>query len=409
MTSSATDLSPQTNHDDVDDVEVGSSPTGTTWRLLCLCARPQPNVAAYTEIARLARSSPDWAALYEQSRRHGVTALVYSALSKAVGGLLPDDIDKQFREQSHATVAHNLQLASELRVVCELFARHNIDILAYKGPALSLLIYGDLARREFSDLDLVVAEKDVEKAFALLIKHGYTSTENFQETEHGFGSPNGTILVDVHWRLSQRLIAPDLPAAWLWKDVQHVNVLGVGAKTFSPETLLIALCIHGAKHLWAALKWVSDIAALLETYPNLDWELCFARAKEIDSERTLLVGLWLAHTLLGATLPNGVGHRFAADPEIEKLAAVAQQATKTSTDAIGYVAMMSFYVGLRRRRRRQAEVMLIALRKGLSPLESDKALLPLPGQLFFLYYLLRPTRSVLQQMWRWLEPPPNRP
>lgn len=384
-----------------------SSESSTTWQLLLCCVRPTRDTAAHTEITRLARSSPDWAALYEQSRRHGVTALVYSALSKAVGGLLPDDIDRQFREQSHATVAHNLQLARELRVVCELFARHDIGILAYKGPALSLLIYGDLARREFSDLDLVVAKKDVGAAFTLLKEHGYTPTkiDDLQQTQRGFISPRGAMLVEIHWQVSRQLVAPDLPAAWLWEDSQHINVLGAKVKTFSPETLLIALCIHGAKHLWAALKWVSDIAALLETYPGLDWELCFARANEIDSERTLLVGLWLAHTLLGAPLPKDVQRRFTADPEVGELAALARRSLETSHDAISFVAMMDFYVRLRRKRRRQLSVVPIALRHGLSPLDSDKELLPLPGKLFFLYYLLRPTRSVLQQLWRRLEPP----
>lgn len=404
MTPSATDLPPQQGRDAVRE---GSSPADTAWRLLCLCAHPQPSAATYTEIARLARTAPDWAALYEQSRRHGVTALVYSALSRAAARHLPDDVDRQFRQQSHATVAQNLQLASELRAVCALFTRHGIDMLAYKGPALSLLIYGDLARREFSDLDLVVAQKDVGAAFLLLQKHGYTPTsiDDLQQTQRGFISPCGSVLVEIHWQVSRQLVAPNLPAAWLWEDTQHVNVLGARAETFSPETLLLTLCIHGAKHLWAALKWVSDIAALLDTYPNLNWERCFARAAEIDSERTLLVGLRLAHTLLRAPLPEDVEHRLAADLEVDELAEVARRSLEISHDAVSFVAMMDFYVRLRRKRRHQLSVVPIALRHGLSPLERDKELLPLPERLFFLYYLLRPTRSVLQQLWRRLEPP----
>jgi hypothetical protein len=70
--------------------------------------------------------------------------------------------------------------------------------------------------------------------------------------------------------------------------------------------LLIVLCVHGSKHAWELLKWVCDVAELLRSQPNLDWDQIISCASNWRCRRMLYMGLSLAHQLLDAPLPEKV-------------------------------------------------------------------------------------------------------
>ena len=87
----------------------------------------------------------------------------------------------------------------------------------------------------------------------------------------------------------------------------------------APEDLLLALCIHGSKHLWERLAWICDIAGLIESQQDLNWRQLIARARATGSERMLFMGLRLAVDLIGAQLPTEVETEIKADPVVTSL------------------------------------------------------------------------------------------
>ena len=50
---------------------------------------------------------------------------------------------------------------------------HDIEALAFKGPTLSQMAYGDITLRQYSDLDILVDEKEIFKAGSVLAQHEY--------------------------------------------------------------------------------------------------------------------------------------------------------------------------------------------------------------------------------------------
>src|SRR3712207_8653927 len=40
---------------------------------------------------------------------------------------------------------------------------------------------------------------------------------------------------------------------------------------------LLILCVHGTKHIWGRLSWICDVAELLRTQPDMDWEYVLDR------------------------------------------------------------------------------------------------------------------------------------
>jgi len=73
-----------------------------------------------------------------------------------------------------------------------------------------------------------------------------------------------------------------------------------------PERLLLALAIHGARHLWPRLSWLADLGDLQRQHPNLDWDVVLAEARRIRFERALATSLLLAHDLVDAPMPSWI-------------------------------------------------------------------------------------------------------
>ena len=128
-----------------------------------------------------------------------------------------------------------------------------------------------------------------------------------------------------------------------------VAISGIPMPTLPPEDLLLVLCAHGGRHQWERVSWICDIAQVIHTQPELDWQPVLERAQQFHRQRSLLLGLWLAHDLLGAQLPDSVCHEIQADPIVRQLA-VQVQARLFSATHIGDTIPFRFYHQLRERR-----------------------------------------------------------
>jgi len=62
----------------------------------------------------------------------------------------------------------NMLMTSELIMLMKLFEENNIEAIAFKGPTLSQMAYGNLTLRQYADLDILIDEKDLQKSINLL-------------------------------------------------------------------------------------------------------------------------------------------------------------------------------------------------------------------------------------------------
>jgi len=148
---------------------------------------------------------------------------------------------------------------------------------------------------------------------------------------------------------------------------------------FPAEDLLLILCVHGAKHRWEQLNWVCDLAELIRVHQNLDWEGLLTRSRTLGCERILLLGLFLAHHLLGALLPAEVLRRAKSDAAVETLAThvcerLFHDGNGSSHGAFG---LPSFYLRVSERLRDRAAY---CLRLAFTPTVDDWKRLPLPSR-----------------------------
>ncbi|MEJ7712181.1 MAG: nucleotidyltransferase family protein, partial [Pyrinomonadaceae bacterium] len=107
-------------------------------------------------IESLLRQELDWEYVFERAKQNFVTPLLCRNLIDNFAESIPCDILIRLENYLHLHTLSNLRLTRELLEITSLLESHDISVLAFKGPTLSLLAYGDLALRQFSDLDVLV-------------------------------------------------------------------------------------------------------------------------------------------------------------------------------------------------------------------------------------------------------------
>jgi hypothetical protein len=367
--------------------------------LLLLTAQPPQTDINVERIRGLTGSQLNWDFLYQLARRHSLLPLLYQRLHSAYD-LIPADALQRLRRAYQENVARNLIFADELVQLTRALTDAGIESIAYKGPVLAMLAYGDPALRRFVDLDVMVRRADVVRAAEVLVSRGYVAAQELTEkqqtvllsSQHNlqFTKGNQRLLVELHWQVSSHLFAASVTAEELWNNLETVKLNGVELKTLSVDDLLFSLCVHGSRHLWERLAWIADVAHLLSARPEIDWQTLLKRAEVTHSERMFLLGVHLAVVLLAAPVPDQVRDKIDRDV---RLAALAQDIVRRLFDGPEHrpaTAAQIFEYNFRVRTswRSRFRYMLFTF----EPTERDVGLLKLPAGMGCAYYLVRPFR-----------------
>ncbi|MHC5830140.1 MAG: nucleotidyltransferase family protein, partial [Nostoc sp.] len=70
---------------------------------------------------------------------------------------------------------NNIAQTKELLKILALLEYRGIEAIAFKGPILASSVYGNVALRQFNDLDILVRLQDFWQTKAVLVGQGYQS------------------------------------------------------------------------------------------------------------------------------------------------------------------------------------------------------------------------------------------
>ena len=343
------------------------------WLVLLDCAAPRVRV---DHLADLLQDSFDWRVLLRDAESHGVMPLLAERVLNLDHMLVPPDIRDRSRESRRAFTACSLQMTAELVRLLERFAAVGIETLVTKGPALSVRCYGDPGMRQYSDLDLVIREKDMRRATQAMLDLGYQprvplSTIDAKKIpgEYAFQKAGTHLLVEFHTERTFRYHPRPLRIEKVFERRASVTIDGRDVPALSLEDELVLICVHGAKHFWERLMWIADVAALISSGQPPDWGRAMAAAGEAGAERILHLGLRLALDLLGAELPAQVEAKVRSDRAVLKLAAqIESRLAFHKPQGIGILQRAAFRVRMRGGLLAGAAYLL---RLSLSPTEED--------------------------------------
>ncbi len=298
--------------------------------ILVCCARTRREPEVEARLRALLQQELDWPFLFTAAEAHALEPLLCYHVKAAFPELVPRVWMDYLEKSLETTARRNLLLAGQLFRILELFASHGIRAIPYKGPVLAALAYGDLARRQFGDLDLAVRHADLARAHALLVAGGYHATvgpdvgpagsSTRVPGEYYFRLNASPVVVELHTERTLRYFPEPLDLESLSRRLLSVSLGGRQVCTFSIEDSLPILCVHGSKHLWEQLSWICDIAELVQHPRGVDWDQTLAQAQRMGAQRMLLLGLRLANESLGAPLPEEVLRRVQIDRAVGSLA-----------------------------------------------------------------------------------------
>jgi hypothetical protein len=374
--------------------------------LLLCCARVHMEQETADRIRELLRQDLDWVYTIRTALAAGTLSLLYRNLSVACPEATPPKTLEQLGRQFEASALRSRLLTDELLRLVKLLKAHGIPAVPFKGPAVAALVYGDLALRQFADLDLLLHERDAIRAGELLSANGYQPWGKAAEARDmaariakmkdvAFKREDGNVRVELHWRFTPRRMR-FLDLDGVWERTQPARLNGEEVRVLRPEDLLVVLCMHGAKHLWGRLDWICDVAELVRLHPEMEWSWVMEQAGAVGHRRVVLLGLQLAGDLLGAPIPPSIRSTIAADRAVEPLAAeVCERLFCEPPDGLG-VVLSGVRFRLRTRERlpdRVREALHVAARL-MKPTARDRSADRLPRPLAFVAYATRPVRIV---------------
>lgn len=398
-------------------VKASSASTYPEIEVLLCCASTRIESEKVERLKATLKQDIDWAKLMQMATRHKVMPLLYWNLNANCPEAVPKHILTKLRADFFANTRHSLFLSGELVRLLNLFQAQGIPAVCFKGPVLAASVYGNLSLRQFSDLDILIRERDIEKAKQLFLSEGYRmKIERIEVTEeqeatfvrsqsihklvreaaYPFINEQKEVVAELHWAIMPKYFSFPIDSEALWHELEQVSIAGNAVPSLSPENTLLMLVGHGTKDCWTQLARICDVAELIRSHPQLNWVKLMQMAKALGGERMLFVGLMLAHKLLGTTFPEDVWQKMQTDPTVELLTdRVCEKLFHKKDGSYQDGTITNFHLSSRERFADRLRYFLLV---AITPTTSDWLVLPLAKFPAFIYYLLRPIRLVGEQV-----------
>jgi hypothetical protein len=368
----------------------GKAPrSGSEFDLLLACC--SNNASALNGLLAL---QLNWDRVFRLAEHHRVLPALFSPLHDRddVPGSIQSAIRARFQKHIHRV----LRFSAELARVAQHFAASEIRVLAHKGPALAQLLYADPAMRQFGDLDLLITKEDVAPTETALLKLGYqrhlqlTPRQNKAYIQSGyeyvFGLGTERNLLELQWRVGPRFYSIDFDMNALFDRSVELQLGGLTVRTLGAEDLMLVLCAHAAKHEWAQLGMIRDIATLAQS--PLKWGWIKTEAQRLGILRILSISLWLAHDLFQCNIPEEliIGNASAVEHFCRLITSRMESGVEANPEFLDYFMTMMW---LRERWQDRAR---FAWRLATTPSVGEWGAVRIPNSLFPLYRCVRVLR-----------------
>lgn len=233
---------------------------------------------------------------------------------------LPPQFSRAAAEAHRQNALRALQAVRALQTISRALDGTCVPWAAFKGPALSQALYGDVATRGTGDLDILVDPADLERTCTAMTQGGLRPNldvprppdprwQQFLDSSHQmpFASPE-RFLVELHWRTdsSPELCLP--PLSELRPNLVQLSLGGVAIHTLAPSVHLPYVAVHAARSACLRWKWGYDLLQFLQMRPQP--EPCPAAEYADRAQPAIEMTVGLMRRLLrleGVPLPPAAG------------------------------------------------------------------------------------------------------
>jgi hypothetical protein len=341
----------------------------------------------------------DWEYLIAAASYHGLVPLLHKNVHASGADWVPVNVVSRLKQSSLANSQNVLHLLSKHLKVQRLLKDNGVPVAVFKGSVLSQMSYGEVSLRQAGDIDLLIATEQFAQARALLESLGYemmpqlTPAQLDSHLKHHceiqFVRDDWFTVVDLHWALAPKSFVFNLETDDVMSRLQTVVVAGAEIQTLATEDLILYLSMHGAKHLWRALEWISSLGELIRSAGSIDWDVVVERAVESRATRMLGLALRLVERISEVEIVSQMAGAIDKD---ESMREMAQQVLAQIFVASGFAGSTETNLYNLKIMDRKRDVLVSALRAIFVPTFTDWDALTLPSSLHSLYYAYRPLR-----------------
>ena len=118
----------------------------------------------------LQQQEVNWDSFVKICRKNSIRPIVYKTI---LAFDIPEKQKQFLKKELLALMSKSWNQAKELERIIQLLNDSGINAIPYKGPILSLQLFGELVSRESSDIDIVINPKDLTLVNEILKKDGY--------------------------------------------------------------------------------------------------------------------------------------------------------------------------------------------------------------------------------------------
>ena len=244
---------------------------------------------------------------------HGVLGLALATLQRVRPRVGTAGAEFQERLRGCRRRAAAMELGRD-RVLAVLRSA-GITPVVLKGAGLATTVFREPAERDLGDIDLLLAENEIDRAVSALGGHGY-QVPGAEEVEAGYREhhfhvrvqrPDG-IIVELHWNLTRPIEPFLIDAASVLRE--SVAVRGpMAMRVPRPEHALLHTVLEIVRE-FDRLTRIVDVDRIVSAAPAIDWRYLEETARKARLLPSLALALELSRNMLGTAVPDEVRRRI---------------------------------------------------------------------------------------------------
>ena len=293
-------------------------------KLVCVLAKASLEPRDADVLRELCRNSIDWDYVLAFSQKHGVAAFVHHHRDAVpCWDAIPARVHDALRQIYYHNSLRNTLVSEQVKELLGRLQQENIPAIILKGIFLAEHVYGNIALKQISDIDLLVRPEYVCRVDRILVEAGFAQPPYFRDffdrSERSplnslvYNNPAKRFFVHVHahmvnctWPLNYWVEQLDMERVWS----AAAPLPGTNQRNWAvlPEHLVIYLSLHGFTHGFDRLSLFSDIAQTMRYYAaQIDGERLWQEAKRFQLEFIVWYSLWVTARMLGVEIPRHWG------------------------------------------------------------------------------------------------------
>ncbi|MFH0790933.1 MAG: nucleotidyltransferase family protein, partial [Candidatus Omnitrophota bacterium] len=283
------------------------------YKLVLLCARININNSLNQEIKKLLNNPLDWSKIIEISSCQRVTPFLYYNLNKFnLQDILSQPAGLTIKNYYYANLQRNLIIEKEISRVLKETNLKEISFIPFKGLALLQSLYSlNPGLRIMDDVDILIKKDEFQKVYDILIQSGYRYDADTKKTHEKYQyeflfsktlPSRLNLFIEIHTLLNPpRPYEIKLPH--LWQGLKEKTVSGEKMRCLSDEDMFLSLAMHLRRHTRRLnLKFIIDIAELLNNADKLDWQYIIKSAKDNRVVTAVYFSIYISQELFNMTI-----------------------------------------------------------------------------------------------------------